>query len=115
MLAILGMLERFDMARVRPSSSQAVHLFAEAGRLAYADRDHYVGDPDFVQVPTAGLIDPGYLRERATLVNPEKSMVRALPGTPAGAPGALGADATRGSRRHQPPVDRRRRTATRSR
>jgi len=93
-LAILGVLERFDMAKVRPNSSQAVHLFSEAGRLAFADRDHYVGDPDFVRVPTAGLIDPGYLHERALLVKPEKSMVRALPGTPAGAPRALGADST---------------------
>jgi gamma-glutamyltranspeptidase/glutathione hydrolase len=93
-LAILGMLERFDMAKVRPNSSQAVHLFSEAGRLAYADRDHYVGDPEFVRVPTAGLIDPGYLRDRALLVKPEKSMVRALPGTPAAAPRSMGKDAT---------------------
>jgi gamma-glutamyltranspeptidase/glutathione hydrolase len=93
-LAILGTLERFDMAKVRPNSSQAVHLFAEAGRLAYADRDHYVGDPEFVRVPTAGLIDPGYLRNRALLVKPEKSMIRALQGTPAGAPRTLGTDAT---------------------
>jgi len=93
-LAILGMLERFDMAKVRPNSSQAVHLFSEAGRLAFADRDHYVGDPEFVRVPTAGLIDPGYLHNRALLVKPEKSMIRALPGSPAGAPRALGTDAT---------------------
>jgi len=93
-LAILGVLERFDMAKLRPNSSRAVHLFSEAGRLAFADRDHYVSDPDFVRVPTAGLIDPGYLHDRALLVKPEKSMVRALPGTPAGAPRALGADAT---------------------
>ena len=93
-LAILGVLERFPMREIRPGSSGAVHLFAEAGRLAYADRDYYVGDPDFVQVPTAGLIDPGYLRERAMLVNPGKSMLRALPGRPAGARVALGADAT---------------------
>jgi gamma-glutamyltranspeptidase/glutathione hydrolase len=82
------------MAKGRPKSSQAGHLFSEAGRLAYADRDHYVGDPDFVPVPAAGLIDPGYLRDRALLVKPEKSMIRALPGTPAGAPKALGTDAT---------------------
>lgn len=93
-LAILGLLERFDMAKVRPNSSQAVHLFSEAGRLAYADRDHYVGDPEFVRVPTAGLIDPDYLHHRALLVKPEKSMIRAVPGTPAGAPRALGTDAT---------------------
>ena len=93
-LAILGILESFDMAKLRPNSSEAVHLFSEAGRLAYADRDQYVGDPEFLQVPAAGLIDPAYLRDRALLVNPEKSIVRATPGKPAGAPLSLGADAT---------------------
>jgi gamma-glutamyltranspeptidase/glutathione hydrolase len=93
-LAMLGILERFDMAAVRPASSEAVHLFSEAGRLAYADRDHYVGDPAFVDIPMAGLIDSEYLRERAMLVNPEKSMVRASPGKPAGVRVTLGEDAT---------------------
>ena len=58
-LAILGVLEHHPINAVRAGSSAAVHLFAEAGRLAFADRDHYVGDPDFVRVPTSGLIDPG--------------------------------------------------------
>jgi len=93
-LEILGLLERFPMAGMRPGSSGAVHLFAEAGRLAYADRDHYVGDPDFVAVPVAGLIDPGYLQERSKLIRPERSMVRAQPGQPAGVRVSLGADAT---------------------
>jgi gamma-glutamyltranspeptidase/glutathione hydrolase len=93
-LAILGVLEHFPMATVQPGSSQAVHLFAEAGRLAYADRDHYVGDPAFVQVPAAGLVDPAYLQERARLILPERSMGSAAPGTPAGARVALGIDAT---------------------
>jgi len=93
-LAILGVLERYALGELRPGSSGAAHLFAEAGRLAYADRDHYVGDPDFVPVPTQGLTDPAYLRERAKLVNPARSMVRASPGTPAGARAATGADAT---------------------
>jgi gamma-glutamyltranspeptidase/glutathione hydrolase len=93
-LAMLGVLEQFPIAGMRPGSSGAAHLFAEAGRLAYADRDHYVGDPDYVQVPAAGLIDPGYLRERAKLIDPGKSMVRALPGSPAGVRISRGADAT---------------------
>ena len=93
-LEILGVLERFRLANLRPGSSAAVHLFAEAGRLAYADRDRYVGDPDFVHVPVAGLIDSQYLQKRAKLVRPARSMVRALPGVPAGARSALGADAT---------------------
>ena len=93
-LAILGVLEHFPMATVRPGSSRAVHLFAEAGRLAYADRDYYVGDPAFVQVPAAGLVDPAYLRERAQLIRPERSMGSAAPGTPAGTRVTLGIDAT---------------------
>jgi gamma-glutamyltranspeptidase/glutathione hydrolase len=93
-LAMLGILERFDLAAVRPGSSEAVHLFAEAGRLAYADRDQYVGDPDFVPVPTAGLIDPAYLRERSNLIQPGRSMGRAQPGTPPGVRLVRGADAT---------------------
>ena len=93
-LAILGILERFPMQRVRGGSREAIHLFSEAGRLAYADRDHYVGDPAFVQVPVEGLIDPAYLRERSSLIRPTSSMGRAAPGKPAGAPAALGADAT---------------------
>ena len=93
-LAILGALEHHPLAAARPGSSGAVHLFAEAGRLAYADRDHYIGDPEFVKVPAAGLIAPEYLRERAKLILPERSMGRASPGKPAGAPAARGADAT---------------------
>jgi len=93
-LAMLGILERFPLARLRAGSAEFVHLFAEAGRLAYADRDHYVGDPDFVGVPTAGLVDPAYLRERSKLIRRGRSMGHAAPGTPPGARAALGADAT---------------------
>jgi gamma-glutamyltranspeptidase/glutathione hydrolase len=93
-LALLGALERFPLARMRAGSAQTIHLFAEAGRLAYADRDHYVGDPAFVPVPTAGLVNRAYLRQRAALVRPQRSMGRAAHGTPPGAPHALGADTT---------------------
>jgi gamma-glutamyltranspeptidase / glutathione hydrolase len=93
-LAILGVLEPFDFASLRPISTRAVHLFAEAGRLAYADRDHYIADPAFVPVPVAGLIDRDYLRGRAGLVREERSMGQAKPGVPPGARAAHGADAT---------------------
>jgi gamma-glutamyltranspeptidase/glutathione hydrolase len=93
-LAMLGILERFELASLRPDSTAAVHYFAEAGRLAYADRDQYIADPAFMAVPTAGLVDPGYLRARAGLIRAERSMGEAKPGSPAGAPRALGADAT---------------------
>nr|WP_282188335.1 gamma-glutamyltransferase [Pseudomonas sp. MWU12-3103b] len=62
---------------------QAVHLIAEAERLAYADRAQYVADTDFVPVPVKGLVDPGYLASRASLIG-ERSMGSAQPGTPPG-------------------------------
>lgn len=62
---------------------EAVHLLAEAGRLAFADRALYVADTDFTPVPVAGLVAPDYLAQRATLIG-ERSMGVAKPGQPAG-------------------------------
>src|SRR5262249_31566820 len=78
---ILGVLEQRDLARMGPGAD-AAHFIAEAGRLAYADRALYLGDPDFVSVPVRGLIDPAYIRDRAALVSPDRSMGRAKPGEP---------------------------------
>ncbi|MBV4451368.1 MULTISPECIES: gamma-glutamyltransferase [Pseudomonas] len=64
-------------------TTEAVHLLAEAGRLAFADRALYVADADFVPVPVAGLIAPDYLAKRAALIG-ERSMGIAKPGLPAG-------------------------------
>ena len=83
-LALLGMLERFPMHQMGPNSVEAVHFFSEAGRLAYADRDHYVADPDFVEVPSQALIRSDYLRSRSELIRPSRSMGRAAHGVPAG-------------------------------
>jgi len=84
-LQILGMLERTPFARAPPQSAAAVHYFAEAGRLAYADRAKYLGDPDFVSVPVSSLLKPSYLDRRAKLIQ-DKSMRLA----PAGDPEAFG-------------------------
>jgi gamma-glutamyltranspeptidase/glutathione hydrolase len=83
-LQILGMLSRFDMASVRPGSTEAVHLVAEAGRLAFADRNRYVADDRFAEVPIKGLIDPAYLAERSKLIQEHKSMGKAEAGVPQG-------------------------------
>ncbi|HEY0411816.1 MAG TPA: gamma-glutamyltransferase [Allosphingosinicella sp.] len=88
-LMILKQLERFDMAALGPRSPVAWHLFAESSRLAYADRDLYVGDPDFVQVPVAGLLDPAYLASRSALISPDRTMARVTAGAPRGAPARL--------------------------
>ncbi|WP_445500845.1 gamma-glutamyltransferase [Microvirga sp. G4-2] len=78
---IMSVLETRDMAAMKPSP-EAVHWVAEAGRLAFADRALYLGDPAFVNVPVRGLADPGYLKSRAALVNPDRSMGRAKAGDP---------------------------------
>ena len=57
----------------------SVHLFSEAGRLAFADRDLYLADPDFV-TPPPGLLDPAYLHERSQLIRPDASMGQATRG-----------------------------------
>lgn len=85
-LMILAQLERFDMAKLGKDSPTAWHLFAESSRLAYADRDLYVGDPDYVEVPIAGLLDRGYLAGRSALIDPAHSMAKVEAGTPPGAP-----------------------------
>ena len=101
-LAILGILSHFDLARVESGSAEAVHLISEASRLAYADRALYIADSDFADVPITGLLDPGYLAERARLIDPRRSKGRAQPGAlplrkserPAVAPSLEGASTT---------------------
>ncbi|HEY1287257.1 MAG TPA: gamma-glutamyltransferase [Burkholderiales bacterium] len=78
-LQMLGILQRTNFARAPPLSVDAVHLFSEAGRLAYADRAKYLGDPAFKNVPVGRLLDPKYLDARAKLIG-ERSMRTALPG-----------------------------------
>ncbi len=80
-LAILGMLEPYDVAAMGPATFWSVHFASEAGRLAFADRDAFVADPAFVDVP-AGIVDPGYLRERSRLIRATASLGRAAPGDP---------------------------------
>ena len=84
-LQILGVLEQFDVAALEPNSADAVHLFAEASRLAYADRDLYIADPDFVAVPADGLLDRSYLRARASLIDVNTAAESVAAGVPPGA------------------------------
>jgi gamma-glutamyltranspeptidase/glutathione hydrolase len=91
-LQILGMLERFDLAAMAPASALAIHLLAEASKLAYADRAAYLADPGFVTVPAEGLVDPAYLRARSGLISATRTMALAAPGVPPRAPRALAPD-----------------------
>lgn len=80
----LGVLEKFDLPGLGKDSPTAWHLIVEAQRLAYADRERYLADPDFVDVPVAGLLAPDYLAARAQLVSTERTMPTVAPGNPAG-------------------------------
>ena len=82
-LGILGILEQFDPAKRPPDSVAFFHLFAEASRLAFVDRNTYVADPDFIEVPTAGLVAPDYLAQRAKLIDPQHAMASVPLGWPA--------------------------------
>ncbi|HSP26888.1 MAG TPA: gamma-glutamyltransferase family protein, partial [Saliniramus sp.] len=66
---ILGLLEHFDLESLDPLGPHASHLFAEASKLAYADRGLYMADADFVRVPEEGLLDASYLTARAQLID----------------------------------------------
>ena len=79
MLQILGILENFDLSKMKPSSLEAVHLISEATRLAYADRNKYLAD--VANVPVAEMLDKNYLKERSTLINLYKAMPKVESGT----------------------------------
>lgn len=78
----LGMLQRFELARMAPNSAETVHVISEAVRLAFADRAHYLADSDFVEVPVQRLLDPEYLEQRSRLI----ALDRSLPAVPVGQP-----------------------------
>ena len=84
--AILKQLEGFDLAALGPDNPTAWHLLAESERLAFADRDAYLADADFVNVPVAGLLDASYLKGRGSLIRADRSMPSVAAGVPNAAP-----------------------------
>ncbi|PTM54786.1 gamma-glutamyltransferase [Desmospora activa] len=81
-LQILNKLEQRDIGQYDVRSPEKYHLFAEASRLAYADRGAYIGDPEFVDVPQQGMLNPDYLSERATQIELERANPEVKPGNP---------------------------------
>jgi gamma-glutamyltranspeptidase / glutathione hydrolase len=85
-LQMLGMIERFDMKKMGKDDPRSWHVMAEAMFLAYADREKYLGDPDFVTVPVAGLLDKTYVARRSALISLDTSLPSYEAGNPPGAP-----------------------------
>ncbi|MBU2113973.1 MAG: gamma-glutamyltransferase, partial [Gammaproteobacteria bacterium] len=91
-LQMLGILQHVDMAKLAPGSVHATHLLAQAAKLAFADRERYLADPAFVNVPVAGMLAPDYLAKRAALINSNKAGEPAEAGMPEGAPALQSAE-----------------------
>lgn len=81
-LQVLGILRHFDLASLRAQPVEALHLIAEASRLAFADRDRYAADPAFATIPVARLLSEEYLSARAGEIDPAHAMGQAEPGRP---------------------------------
>jgi gamma-glutamyltranspeptidase / glutathione hydrolase len=108
LIEILNILSGFDLNRLGPSSVETLHLLAEAQKLAWADRDAYVADPDRIRVPTRGLVSARYAAQRRALIDPGRAHAYG-PGTPAigGPRGTSAADPNpRGSTTQVSIVDR---------
>ncbi len=83
-LQMLGLLQQHSISQMPPQGREAAHYFSEAGRLAFADRERYVADPDFISVPVQALLHPRYLAWRGAQMDSRVSLGQALPGDPAG-------------------------------
>ena len=83
---IMGMLEPFDMAASGPDTAEGWRRFIEASRLAYADRDRFIADPDYAIVPVSGLLADDYIAARSALIDRDT----AIPSVPAGTPDVPG-------------------------
>ncbi len=84
-IQILGQLEKFDIAKLSLADAEFAHLFTQSSRLAFADRNRYIADSSFVNVPTQGLIAKSYMAERAALIDLNSDMGKAHAGIPKGA------------------------------
>lgn len=80
---ILGMLDSHDLEALGAANPESWRLIGDASRLAFADRGRYMADSDFVPMPTAGLVDPAYLADRAGQLGGDTALAEVGPGNPA--------------------------------
>ncbi|MEW6992678.1 gamma-glutamyltransferase [Colwelliaceae bacterium MEBiC 14330] len=82
-IQILAQLQKFDIGQYPVNSIDAVHLLTQSARLAFADRNRYVADSDFINVPVEGLLSADYIAKRSALINKNQDMGQAMAGIPA--------------------------------
>lgn len=73
LLQTLGILENFDLSKIKPNSAESIHLISEASRLAYADRNEYIGD--ISSTPIEKMLNKSYLKSRSELINLKKAAI----------------------------------------
>ena len=92
LLQMLRLLEGQNIGALPPASAEAIDLIAQASALAFADRGKYLADADFVDVPVAAMLAPGYIKQRAALIQPGESPLPFAAGNPLERQGSLGID-----------------------
>jgi len=105
----LSILEGYDLGSMGHNSPEYIHLLIETAKLAFADREKYYGDPDFVNVPLETLLSPEYASERRKIIDPDRASMELRPGNaPASDPVRRegGSDLHKGDTTHLDAVDR---------
>ena len=82
LLQELNMVEQFDLKSLGCNTAESIHLMVEAKKLAFIDREAYMADPDFIDVPTSGLVSKEYSKDRAKLIDLERATGQVQPGDP---------------------------------
>ena len=82
LLQELNLVERYDLNRLGCNTEKSIHLMTEAKKLAFADREAYLADPEFVDVPITGLLSKDYAKERAATIDLDRAAIRVGPGDP---------------------------------
>ena len=95
LLQELSLAERFDLLAMGCNSAESIHVMVEAKRLAFADREAYMADPEWVEVPVPGLLSKEYAAERAKLIDPERAAANRCRRRPVALPGFAAAEGNR--------------------
>ena len=82
LLQELDMVETLDLKALGCNTAESIHCMVEAKKLAFADREAYMADPEFVDVPITGLLSKEYARERAAMIDPDRAKENVREGDP---------------------------------
>ena len=82
LLQELNLIEQFDLKALGCNTAESIHRMVEAKKLAFIDREAFLADPDFIEVPTDGLISKEYAKERVKLIHPDRAAISVQPGDP---------------------------------